>query len=446
MKPFFPTLALFLGFLTHASAADAFWDINGITPGAGGTTPGGTWSTGSAFWNSDPTGGGAGSITGWVNGNTAIFSAGSDATGSFTVTPDATVTTVEKIVSRSSADGSLITIETGTTLTNTTGIIEVEGTGRRLQIRSVLTGSNGLTKRGTGILELRNGIPTYTGDTEIEAGSLRIIQAGRIPTATLVNVHAGASFDLRANATIAGLSGAGLARAGASNTEVTLTLSAATGIRTFSGELDLPAATGKLHLVKNGNYEQRLTGSTGNTFSGDTTVHAGILALGKTPSVNAIANGTLTVAGSGLLRLDASHQIADTVAITLDGGTFSTHLSNAESVGTLLLESNSTLDLGTGAMSLSFAASQSLDWDGATLTISNFTLGIDTLRFGTDASGLSSDQLALLRFSDYGGVGATIDAFGYLAPVQVPEPSHLLLGGLAGLAILVSRRRQRSSR
>jgi autotransporter-associated beta strand protein len=77
-----------------AFAADAYWDINGTTAGSGvtavipdwsnGNGVGGTWDGLTSNWNSDPTGGGAGTLNTDVGAsNTAVFSAGSDATGTY---------------------------------------------------------------------------------------------------------------------------------------------------------------------------------------------------------------------------------------------------------------------------------------------------------------------------------------------------------------------------
>src|SRR5687768_11927935 len=75
-----------VGFGQTAKAADQYWDLNGATDGAGGPTPTGTWNTTNTNWNTDPLGGAAGAVGSWVSGDSAFFSAGSDATGAFTVT------------------------------------------------------------------------------------------------------------------------------------------------------------------------------------------------------------------------------------------------------------------------------------------------------------------------------------------------------------------------
>ena len=70
-----------------ASATTYYWDSNGTTPGAG-TTPNGTWNT-SLFWSTDSTGSIATVAWPTTGTNDAVFSAGTDATGSFTVSPAA---------------------------------------------------------------------------------------------------------------------------------------------------------------------------------------------------------------------------------------------------------------------------------------------------------------------------------------------------------------------
>src|SRR4051812_30287980 len=68
-----------------ASAATKFWDINGSGGGAGGATPAGTWDTATTSnWSTDSQGTIA--TTTWAASDAAIFSAGNDATGSYTIT------------------------------------------------------------------------------------------------------------------------------------------------------------------------------------------------------------------------------------------------------------------------------------------------------------------------------------------------------------------------
>jgi hypothetical protein len=80
-----------------------------------------------------------------------------------------------------------------------------------------------------------------------------------------------------------------------------------------------------------------------------------------------------------------------------------------------------------------------LDWGSAYLNIINFTLGVDTLRFGTDNTGLTEWQLHHTHFLDSGFEFAGIDANGYLSPI--PEPSAAAMVGV-GLGLLVFGKRK----
>lgn len=71
------------GILTVGTPAVGYWDLNGVTAGAGGITPSGIWNSSNTYWNSSTDG--TGSAAAWTAGNTAIFAAGSDTTGSYTV-------------------------------------------------------------------------------------------------------------------------------------------------------------------------------------------------------------------------------------------------------------------------------------------------------------------------------------------------------------------------
>ena len=52
------------------------------------------------------------------------------------------------------------------------------------------------------------------------------------------------------------------------------------------------------------------------------------------------------------------------------------------------------------------------------LLITNFNLGVDSLRFGASSTGLTARQLGLLRFLDYGGATGAIDASGFVTPLS----------------------------
>ncbi len=115
-----------------AHAGTAFWDVNGSNAGAGGPAATGTWDGSTANWN--PLDDGTGSVAVWNGGDTAVFSAGSDATGGFNVTVSGT----------QSAGG--ITFEEGKVTLNS-GEIDFPAAGA-INIASGVTGTVGTTVIG----------------------------------------------------------------------------------------------------------------------------------------------------------------------------------------------------------------------------------------------------------------------------------------------------------
>src|SRR5436309_7226819 len=70
--------------------ATLYWDINGATAGAGGASPSGIWDAATtANWSSSSAGTVATVV--WTSGDSPQFSAGTDATGPFTVTVNGNV-------------------------------------------------------------------------------------------------------------------------------------------------------------------------------------------------------------------------------------------------------------------------------------------------------------------------------------------------------------------
>ena len=66
------------------------------------------------------------------------------------------------------------------------------------------------TKAGAGILQLSNGTNSYTGPTNITAGTLQLGAGNAVPSTTAVTVAPGATFNLNGfNDTIGSLAGAG---------------------------------------------------------------------------------------------------------------------------------------------------------------------------------------------------------------------------------------------
>jgi autotransporter-associated beta strand protein len=313
-------------------------------------------------------------------------------------------------------------ISLGTTV-GTSRTLTVNSGGNVLTLGGAIvngTTANSFIKAGTSRVVL-TGASTYTGSTTIQAGTIQINGADdRLPTGTTLTIDGGASaggtFDLNGrNQTVAGLSGG----SGTVKGVVTNTLAASTstitvtGTSTFDGVIQDGAVDGITALTKSNGGTLTLGGA--NTYTGITTVSGGTLALA------------------------AANRIADTSNLVLAGGTFATGGFN-ETLGTLTVSASSIIDLGSGASALVFADSNAAIWGGSvSLSFINFTLNSDTIRFGGDANGLSSAQLAKITIN---GSAAGIDSQGYLTVSMIPEPSSIsLLAGFGVMLIALRRRR-----
>ncbi|MCF8364765.1 MAG: autotransporter-associated beta strand repeat-containing protein [Bacteroidales bacterium] len=159
-------------------------------------------------------------------------------------------------------------------------------------------------------------------------------------------------------------------------------------------------------------------------------------------------SGTLTLSGSnsytditdiweGTLLLGASGVIPDVSDVNLGGGTFSTGSGAgfAETAGKLIVQSASTINLGTGSHNLNFANTGSEDW-GDNLSVTGWT-GVEGVSgggtagkifIGTDNTGLSATNLSYIQFSGY-PVGATQKTDGEVVPAYAQAPSTNSSGG-----------------
>jgi len=99
--------------------------------------------------------------------------------------------------------------------------------------------SGGLIKKGLGTLDL-SAANTYTGETVIEAGTLRLVTGGDLSHSSAVNVAGGATFQAVIPATLRGLKGAGTV----AGQPVTLTESLAPGDSIGTLQVNAPLVIG----------------------------------------------------------------------------------------------------------------------------------------------------------------------------------------------------------
>jgi autotransporter-associated beta strand protein len=167
----------------------AYWDINAATAGAGSATPSGTWDGATANWSASSAGDAVG-ITWPGAGNKAVFSAGADATGAYTITVSGT----QNAAALSFEDGAATL--TGGTINLSSGILDAS-TGVTATIASAISGSSGLNKSSPGTVVL-TGALSYTGATTISAGTLQIgngTTAGTLPTSSAITTNGTLAFN-----------------------------------------------------------------------------------------------------------------------------------------------------------------------------------------------------------------------------------------------------------
>lgn len=320
---------------------------------------------------------------------------------------------------------------------------------------SITTRAPGTGTTGPGTLTLA-GNNTYTGGTNVPAG---IIKAGVASVANVSGAFGNNSAVYLANSTstngsvvvtmditgfdtqIGSLTGGGASGGNVTLGAATLTLGGDnTNPATYAGVISGSGGS----VTKIGTGTQPFSGN--NTYTGNTTVSAGKLLVSGTLS------GTTAVSVTGgTLEIAAANRINDAATVTMSGGTFKTGGLN-ETLAAFTLSGTAAVDLGAGASILNLANSSAQTWSGA-LNITNWSGsvsggGTDQIYFGTDATGLTGGQLALITFVDplgfaAGNYFAAQLGTGELVPSLVPEPGAAV-SLLGGLAMLLGLRRRRS--
>lgn len=321
----------------NAAQGDTFW-----APGAGGGGSG-TWSSNNANWSS------AAGQQGTTN--QAVLGTLTFGNTAGTVTVDGTVSTPAGM--KFSTDGYVVTGGTALTLAGdspTVNTITVDS-GVGTTINSVLAGSNGMNKEGSGTLTL-GGTNTYTGGTVVSAGRL-VGDTASIRGAMTNNAEV--VFIQSTNGTFSSaISGGGLLT---KSGNATLTLSGSNsytgGTLVSSGTLsgDANAVQGSItnnatvifnqagndsytgvmsgtgSVIKSG--AGTLTNTANSTYSGATTVQAGRFVvngtntnttttinsgayLGGTGRVGAVTVGGTIAPGNSVGKLNAGSTVFDT--------------------------------------------------------------------------------------------------------------------------------------
>ncbi len=238
-----------------------------------------------------------------------------------------------------------------------------------------ITGTGGFTQAGSGTTTL-TAANTFSGATNVSAGSLNLSNALALQNSTLATGGTGIIFDASVGShafTVGGLAGSGnlaLADNAGSPNAVAITVGSNNFSNAYSGAL-----SGAGPVTKIGTGLQALSGA--NTYTGGTNINAGTLQFGKltsTPATGGIAVNT-----------------GATLAINVGGsGEWTTGASGAGTIGGLLAgvggQSGSAITY-TGAVGLGFDTTNAPSTQTYSNAIANVgtSLGITKLGTGTFA-------------------------------------------------------------
>lgn len=370
------------------------------------------------------------------------------------------------------------------------GTIDLGGANRTITVNNTavttFAGSvtepyySGFEKAGTGQLVL-SGSNSFSAPVTVSAGTLTLAHSDALGgTGTWNNVVAsGATLAVQNNISVdegsfniqgSGTSGSGAIRnvsgtnslGGAINLQGDTTITAAAGSLNFTGSLAANynlttsgagtlnfsgAGYGSGNITQNGNGSGGGTllfsGATSTSLSGTLAINDGTVALAKTGGATAIASSAINIgngagaAGSAVLRLDGSNQIADyagLITVASDGlfnvNGFTEKVNALTSTGTIGLGSGSlTVGVNSGNVSLggSITGAGTLikEGSGTLALLSSIVLsGELQLDAGTLALGgynLTANTLHITGNSviDFGGGNSTLNLTNFIIDAGV---------------------------
>ena len=373
-----------------ARAGTLYWDTNGTGTGSGNA--GGTWDSGTN-WTTDPAGALAG--VAWTNGESVVFSAGTDGLATRTVTIAGTVATPSILLEETgpvNLTGGSIDI-TGGSIFNSSALGAAGG--RSMTWTSAIIGTGNLTLAangdtsatggGSNTIFALTGTNTFTGDVTITSGV----------------VSTASNFGNAANKII--LNGGGLVdpnlnTAFARDIEIGVNGGV---IRNYGGVTNFRlqgALTGSGELRRTDGGTTILTGN-GSGFTGALNVQRGTMQIGDgTQTSNLLANTSgITLGDSGAAttiryQLDSSFTLAAPVTFGNAGSSFQWQGTGNDDVMTInsAFGSNSStgnLRINSGGITLASGANVQVGSVSLLSTPANSAAGIiGTLNIESGAS------------------------------------------------------------
>lgn len=263
-----------------------------------------------------------------------------------------------------------------------------------------------VTKGGLGTLTL-TGNNTYTGNTTVAAGILKLGSATALSATGLVTVNAGGTLDLNGNSMDRNLSFNGTGHAGLGalmNTNATTTANL-TGTTALGGAAKVGGAgniivnnatglTGNVQLTKIGAGTLTFISSGASARSGANQIDEGTLRLQNTSALNVIGSGAMALNGGTLsLGFDSGGTVGGVVNLLSSSTIIVDRATPGDSSHTLTLGA-----LGLGGGTLTLRAGANVTSGTAALTLGAATLGGLQLAAGNptlDVQGNASADMAL---------------------------------------------------
>ena len=350
--------------LTTITSAQAqlYFDVNAATAGSG-TPAAAAWNTGTN-WTTAAAGDAA--PVGWTNGQAAIFSAGTEAAGTWTVTVTGTVQT--NSITFNGATNSTVHNITGGTIDMAAGGLALNAsaaggtTGRSKTISSAIVGSGGLsiaangdtsaTGGGSNTIFTLSGTNTFTGNTTITSGMVGYTSNFGDVSNNVILDGGGIVFNTTGNFTRnlqIGTSGGVLRNYGSATSTLTGSLSGLGDIHRTDGGTSIYSGDGSAF--------------TGNFFLDRGTFQAGngVLTANPVANVSNITIGDSGAAATMRYQLDGSFTLATPISFGNAGSTLAWQGTDAGDVMTINNEfgiANTTglLRANSGAITLASGA------------------------------------------------------------------------------------------
>ena len=325
---------VWLPFSGHAG--NLYWDANGATAGAGGATPTGTWGTDN-FWTTSS----AGTLAtiAWTAGETVVFSAGTDATGTFTVNVNGTQSAGGILV-----EEGLLSLSGGTISLSSGASVQV-GASRSLTIASIISGS-GWTKAGGGSLSL-NSANSFTGPLTLTGSAVRFNNNGAAGFGSIIVTP---TSDVFLQSSVGGVT---LTNPIVLNSGQNVDVSAQTGSLTLNGDI----SGGRSLWSVGGQAANTVVLGGNNTFSGNVKISGGTLIVTRDSTLGTVG-GTTEVSSGATLGLQGgfSYNAAEVIKLFGDGvGTLGA-IKNISGVnqffGPIDLQSSVTIGAVSGSLDL----------------------------------------------------------------------------------------------